>query len=128
MSIFGNNLDHSLLCPNQLRHNGITVNDAPQQFVPTSRHAIIVPNGALSVTISLTLCGIFLGFDIVKPTNDNIVSLPQLHLTSDVPWDPYLDEFKHNKDAVSLDYSPAIASVLSITCCNADFDLLIEKS
>jgi hypothetical protein len=33
---FGTRLNHSLLCPNQMRHNGIVVHDTPTQFDPQS--------------------------------------------------------------------------------------------
>jgi hypothetical protein len=39
---FGDRLDHTLICPNQLRSFGIVVDDTPKQFSPTSTHSIEV--------------------------------------------------------------------------------------
>jgi hypothetical protein len=35
---FGDRMNHSLLCPNQIRANGLVVNDVPKQFDDTSCH------------------------------------------------------------------------------------------
>jgi hypothetical protein len=40
---FGDALQQSLWCPNQLRSNGIVVEDVPQQFDKTSSHSIYLP-------------------------------------------------------------------------------------
>ena len=37
---FGDRMPYSLLCPNQLRHNGVSVNDVPKFFNSTSSHSI----------------------------------------------------------------------------------------
>ena len=39
--IFGERLENTLLTPNQMRSNGITVEDTPKQFDRRSKHAII---------------------------------------------------------------------------------------
>jgi hypothetical protein len=36
---FGDRLEHTLLCPNQLRANGIGVFDVPRQLDRSSKHA-----------------------------------------------------------------------------------------
>jgi hypothetical protein len=41
---FGDRLQGSLLCPNQLRAAGNLVHDVPTQFDSSSRHSIVVPN------------------------------------------------------------------------------------
>jgi hypothetical protein len=40
---FGVRLDHTLICPNQLRSFGFIVNDIPKQFDSKSTHSIEVP-------------------------------------------------------------------------------------
>jgi len=42
---FGNRMEHSLLCPNQLRCNGVIVNDVPPAFGNSSSHPIILMEG-----------------------------------------------------------------------------------
>jgi hypothetical protein len=39
---FGQSLQESLLCPNQLQSHGIKVNNKPVQFDPSSLHSIII--------------------------------------------------------------------------------------
>lgn len=84
---FGDRLDYSLLCPNQIRAHGLIVNDAPQQFDPGSTHAIKVPatfdNGPRS--IPLYLLGIFSVFDTKRPSDDDMLSLKVVSLTDDTP-------------------------------------------
>jgi hypothetical protein len=42
---FGDRMSHTLLCLNQLRANGWTIQDVPKQFNMESAHAIINPTG-----------------------------------------------------------------------------------
>ena len=39
---FGDRLDHSLLCPNQIRDNGDRAEDMPKQCDPNSSHGITI--------------------------------------------------------------------------------------
>jgi len=73
---FGDELEHSLLNPNQIRDNGIR----PQQFDKESTHTIYVPS--CDLTIPLTLRGIISGFECWKPTWEEYLSLPKVKLTS----------------------------------------------
>jgi hypothetical protein len=41
---FGERLAHSLICPKQLRSNGITISDVPKQIDQNFKHSIDVPN------------------------------------------------------------------------------------
>jgi hypothetical protein len=50
---FGDRMSHTLLCPNQLRANGWTVQDVPKQFDAESAHAITDPSGRLSMPLEM---------------------------------------------------------------------------
>ncbi len=52
----GETIEHTLLCPNQLRANGLRVNDCPRQYDPTSDRSIYVPES--DVTIPLSMQGV----------------------------------------------------------------------
>jgi hypothetical protein len=52
---------HSLFNPNQLRDNGITIDDVPWQFDRTSTHSIYIPEHELRIPLSLD--GIISGFE-----------------------------------------------------------------
>ncbi len=83
---FGDRLDHSLLCPNQMRAHGIVVSDTPMQFDQQSTHSIYVPDENL--VIPLALLGIISNFESHKPSNDELVSCRRAIMTGDIPWNP----------------------------------------
>jgi len=77
---FGDTLNHSLINPNQIRYNGITVQDNPFEdevgihtdvaFIPFFRRQTVV------------YC------DTRAPTRDELENCQYITLTSDVDWDP----------------------------------------
>ena len=67
---FGDRLDHTLICPNQLRSFGIVVDDTPQQFNLESKHCIEVP--AEDIVIPLELNGVVSYFSSHKPSQDEL--------------------------------------------------------
>lgn len=85
----------TLLNPNQLRANGLIVEDVPKQFDRKSSHSITVP--AHSLVIPLDLRGIMSGFDSRKPTWDEYENLPRIELTNTTPWLPHNDSFADNE-------------------------------
>jgi hypothetical protein len=85
-----------LVNPNQLRNNSIAVHDCPSQFDSSSRHAIYSPES--NVTIPLQLDGIISYFDSFKPTDEEMVYLPQVVLTSVDEWDPYSNAFTEKEE------------------------------
>lgn len=89
---FGDRISHSLLCPNQLRDNGIMVDDCPRQFDNRSSHAIFIPEADL--WIPLTLDGIISGFSTRMPTADELDNGQHVTLTDNVPWDPSSPTFE----------------------------------
>jgi len=54
---FGDRMNHSLICPNQLRDFGVIVNDVPTFYDPTSSHSIIVPT--VDLELPLLMRGVF---------------------------------------------------------------------
>jgi hypothetical protein len=51
---FRDKMSHTLLCPNQLRANGWTVQDVPKQFDAESAHAIIDPTGTFRMPLEMS--------------------------------------------------------------------------
>jgi hypothetical protein len=62
----GEVLPDTLLTPNQLRANGLTVEDVPKQYDSRSGHAIYSKDA--KVCIPLNLEGVISGFESRKPT------------------------------------------------------------
>ena len=61
-------MNHSLICPNQLRDFGVKVYDTPKQFDSSSPHAIETDQ----LKIPLQLKGVISGFATRKPSEDEI--------------------------------------------------------
>jgi hypothetical protein len=76
---FGERLAHSLICPNQLRLNGITISDVPKQFNQNLKHSIDVPDK--DFTIPLEMRGVISFFDSHKLSQDKLAGyvLPHYH-------------------------------------------------
>ena len=78
---FGDQLDHSLINPNQIRHFGIDVEDNP--FRPRIgidvREGLFIPFDKTGTTIS---------FESRLPTAEELDQCTHIVLTSDAEWDP----------------------------------------
>ncbi|KAI2501496.1 hypothetical protein MHU86_12941 [Fragilaria crotonensis] len=89
---FGDKMKHSLLCPNQLRANGLKVDDCPRQYDSDSTHSIHVPESDLSIPLALR--GVISGFVTRVPTNAELADLTRhVEMTSEEEWDPYASAF-----------------------------------
>ena len=87
---FGDRLPFTLLNPNQLRDNGITVEDVPRQFNENSRHSIIVPPaGGEELVIPLQLNGVISFINTRRPTQKELEENVYVELTSPDDWEPY---------------------------------------
>jgi Reverse transcriptase (RNA-dependent DNA polymerase) len=76
----------TLLCPNQLRANGVIVNDIPRQFDPDSKFSIVDPSTQFEIPLSVH--GVATGFTSRKPTVQEVETLPHFVLTSKAAWEP----------------------------------------
>jgi len=89
---FGDRMNHSLLCPNQIRANGLVVNDVPKQFDGTSLHAIMDPKS--ETKLPLLLSGVISYLETRKPTDEELEECMHIELTSPTPWEPYDEGFE----------------------------------
>ena len=96
---FGSKVKTSLLNPNQLRANGLRVDDIPRQFEKTSTHAIHFPDS--DVVIPMSLRGVMSGFESRKPTMQEVDQYPHLELTADTVWVPSSAEFSERERAIA---------------------------
>jgi hypothetical protein len=83
---FGDRMNHSLICPNQLRDFGLIVNDVPSYYDQTSSHSIIIPS--INLELPLQMRGVFSYLDTRKPTDSELLRCKQVELTSETPWYP----------------------------------------
>jgi hypothetical protein len=80
----GDQMPHTLLCPNQLRANGLIVEDTPKQYDSRSSHSII--DKVHKITIPLYLYDVFSYFETRKPTDSELENLERIELTSPNDW------------------------------------------
>jgi hypothetical protein len=97
---FGEDVEASLLCPNQLRANGVIVEDVPVHLSHdgTSSHSIIFPEEE-NFTIPLSLNGCFSSIPTQTPTMEEIETCRWLVLTNDAPWEPSTIPFADYEEA-----------------------------
>ena len=98
---FGDRLQNHLLCPNQLRMNGVIVNECPRFLDPNRdhrSHSLYFPDD--DVLLPLSLDGVISFFSCRKPTEREMRECPTIVATYESPsWEPYSDEFERNEGA-----------------------------
>ena len=82
---FGNDLDHSLINPNQVRHNGFQLFDNPFETDPTRQMGIVLNE---SDRIPFQSQGTTIYFNTRYPTDHEMETYPHVVLTCEAPWDP----------------------------------------
>jgi hypothetical protein len=90
----GDVLEETLLNPNQMRHNGLIVDDVPKHLAPDPQHAthsIYIPNH--DVRIPLVMRGIVSGFCTRYPTIHELETCLWIDLTNDADWEPNSGHF-----------------------------------
>ena len=85
---FIDSMTHSILCTNQARYSGITINDVPMICDPNSSQDIIPKDN--NTTLPLEMNGPIPYILISKPTQNDIDYLPWIKITSDeIEWEPH---------------------------------------
>jgi hypothetical protein len=83
--------DESLLCPNQLRANGIETDDIPLSYSKgKSLNGIHDPETGTVFPFSMK--GVVSYLPIRTPTEFEFLSCDKIHLTSEMEWDPNADD------------------------------------
>jgi hypothetical protein len=90
-------MNFTLLCLNQMRKNGIIVNDCPKHLAPPnsqSTHSLICSEEDQEIHIKLHLNGVTSFFETRIPTETEIKTCKWIFLTNDTSWDPHSNEFQ----------------------------------
>jgi hypothetical protein len=98
----GDKVQNTLLCPNQMRVNGIHVDDIPMHLAPSSKpstHSIHCPDD--NFNIPLFLKGIFSYFPSRTPTKDELETCKHIYLTNDMYWDPHSEMFQEQENNIN---------------------------
>jgi hypothetical protein len=90
-------MPYSLLCPNQLRHNGLIVKDTPRVYDPSSTHSIIIPG---KLNLPLKMRGVMSYLLTRKPSEEELLSCERFELTSAECWEPHKTISGHDNEEV----------------------------
>ena len=82
---FGNDLDHSLINPNQIRHNGFHVYDNPYETDPNRQMGIVINE---QDRVPFQSQGTTIFFNSRFPTDHEMDTFTHVVLTCETPWDP----------------------------------------
>jgi hypothetical protein len=102
---------HHILCPNQLRENGIRVNDIPLVYTPPEErscytHSIVTPD----LIIPLSMDGVHSSFTSRIPTDFELANpdmFPHISMTADNIWEPHDSSFHNNEYSIRTSLSTA---------------------
>ena len=114
---FGDQVNHILMNPNQIRMNGGVVDEVPRhlsQGLP-STHSIYCSEEIYRIPLNLKGCISY--FNVRKPTLYEIKNCTHLVMTSDVEWDPHSSIFDEQEQAVNVmeeNYAPPERSLFKI--------------
>mmetsp|Transcript_24287 Transcript_24287/g.34810 ORF Transcript_24287/g.34810 Transcript_24287/m.34810 type:complete len:1184 (-) Transcript_24287:1334-4885(-) len=93
---FGPSIQNILLNPNQIRSNGIVVDDVPKHLSGgDSTHSIFLPEEELRLPLKCYGCLSYLS--VRRPTLSEINNCSTYELTSPHPWDPYSSDFQEQE-------------------------------
>jgi hypothetical protein len=97
---FGEEVEASLLCPNQMRANGVIVDDVPVHLSHNgaTSHSLIFPEED-GFSIPLRLNGCFSMIPTRTPTLEEVETCKWIVLTNDAPWEPNAIPFQDREEA-----------------------------
>jgi hypothetical protein len=121
----GEHMEHSLLCPNQARSNGVIVNDVPKHLAPTvtdTTHSIVFQED--EVILPLELQGIISKLTIRTPTTDEVENCRWLILTNEAEWDHNDPLFMEKEHAIHLQKEAPLPdrNIFAFTSLDCEYD------
>jgi hypothetical protein len=97
----GDKLEHTLICPNQARYNGVVVDDVPRHLSHDNKstHSLYFPDQ--DVRLPLQLKGVISYLNTRYPSQQEVDNCRWLVVTNDANWDPYDDSFAEQEQLVN---------------------------
>ena len=97
---FGDELDHSLINPNQLRlHLGDVVQDNPLNNMPMG-----IEIEEREMFIPFKTSGVTIYWESTKPSRDDLEKYQWVELTENKPWIPSMIQLSHNSEDDNSQY------------------------
>jgi len=111
----GQSLDHTLICPNQARANGVVVDDVPRHlsYDGKSSHSIYFPSE--NVRIPLSLKGVISYILTRYPSQRKVNNCQWLIVTSDNDWEPYDESFQEKEDQLTPSVHLRVSDICTIS-------------
>jgi len=97
---FGKELEQSLLNPNQMRWNGLIVDDCPVSLSHDGKSSHSIKVHDKNAHIPLRLHGCISCTPICLPTQEEMETCTWLNMTSEEEWKPYSEEFEEKENEV----------------------------
>jgi hypothetical protein len=118
----GESLAVSYLNPNQLRHNGVIVDDIPKHLAPDpnkATHSLYFPQHDLRIPLQLK--GVISRLPIHYPSSHELETYPWIELTSAEDWDPHSDDFAEREAKIEENLSsiPKKTQMIILSACHA---------
>jgi hypothetical protein len=104
----GEQMEHTLINPNQLRAYGITVQDNPFDPAP-----IFISTEDNEFTLPLSSKGTVLGVATRTPTDQELQTCPHVVLSSEHEWDPQNVRFPRASRTVEEEISRTVGAVMT---------------
>jgi hypothetical protein len=98
----GENLEGVLMCPNQVRSNGLVVDDCPRHLSANKSSTHSIHDPASDRRLPLKLRGVISYINVRKPTREEIESCDTIHMTEEREWNPYDSSFQEQEEAATL--------------------------
>jgi len=118
----GDQMKNSLICPNQLRANGLTVDDCPKHLAPRnqpSSHSLHAPMEDL--TIPLKLKGVTSFFSTRTLTVQEVETCKWVYMSDEHNWDPHSEDYQeqeNNYDALDKYHDQRDRDIMDVTTIN----------
>ena len=91
---FTKSMEHSLLCVNQARENGVRVNDVPKNFDPRSSFNIYFPEDEISLPLHRHGPNAYV--HMRYPSDEDLKICLRVEMMDIDEWNPYNDENRIN--------------------------------
>ena len=95
-------MEHSLLCTNQARYQGLIINDVPRLLSATSTQDMVFPNDDISISLHMNGPVPFINMRYLS--DDDLAEGMHIHLTPEEAWDPHcLNSLNKGVPGLNLD-------------------------
>eukprot|EP00536_Pseudo-nitzschia_multiseries_P014435 jgi/Psemu1/38635/gm1.38635_g len=109
---FGNSLQHSLICSNQIRDCSLNVvEDTPKHYNSSSRHSLIFWSNTFELMVPLQADGVISYFHTRGPTKRELDTCDHVLAMDTHTWNPYASHFVEDEEAANASFPQVVAAL-----------------